>query len=158
MTEANSCVGIVKSQNERTAGGWREPFDIGRYGSNCAYRAAVHELGLVANVRLENYAFNTFVDADGASLEGARGPFTLRLDSVPPSDFFWSVTVYVAATQEVHANPAGRHLVSSNTPGLLIAKNSSVTVTLSTDAHGANGIPALRGRFHLALRAQGPRR
>lgn len=158
LADANRFVVRIKSQNGRIVGGWREPFDIGRFGYNYAYRAAVNELGLGANVRLENYAFTTFVDADGAPLEGARGPYVLRFASVPPSDFFWSVTVYDAATQELYANPAGKYLVNSNTPGLVIAKDGSVTMTLSRDARGPNAIPVPEGRFYLALRAQGPRR
>jgi hypothetical protein len=158
MAEANRFAGTVKSQNGRMTDGWREPFDIGRYGYNYAYRAAVHELGLGANVRLENYAFTTFVDSDGAPLQGDQGPYMLRLDSVPPSDFFWSITVYDSVTQELHANPSGKYLVSSNTPGLVIAKDGSVTISFSSDARGANAIPVPEGRFYLALRAQGPRR
>ena len=148
----------IKTQNGRQLGGWREPFDIGRYGYNYSYRAGVHSLGLGANLRLENFAFTAFVDAAGEPLDGAEHEYVLRFGSAPPSDFFWSVTVYDLATQELFANPAGKYLVSSNTEGLRVAEDGSITIAFARDAAGPNAIPVPAGPFYLALRAQGPRR
>lgn len=148
----------VKSQNGAFVNGWREPFDIGRFGYNYTYRAGVHSLGLGANVRLENFAFTTFADAQGNALDGSRGDYVLTLKSAPPSDFFWSVTVYDRTTQELHPNARDKYLVSSNTPGLQVADDGSITITFSQNADGPNAIPIPDGGFYLALRAQGPRR
>jgi hypothetical protein len=158
LARANALIAKVKSQNGRMDSGWREPFDIGRYGYNYLYRAGVHDLGLGANVRLENYAFTTFIDAEGAPLQGANGPYEIRLGSAPPSDFFWSITVYDAATQELFPNPSGKYLAGANTPGLVTAEDGSITITLTRNADSANDIPVPEGQFYLALRAQGPRR
>lgn len=155
---ANLFAETIKTQNGAMIGGWREPFDIGRYGYNYNYRAGVHSLGLGANVRLENYAYTTFIDADGSMLDGSEGSYSLRLDSVPPSEFFWSVTVYDRTTQELYPNTADKYLVSSNTRGLVVSEDGSVTITFSRDTSGPNAIPIPAGPFYLALRAQGPSR
>ncbi|MGB7372291.1 DUF1254 domain-containing protein [Erythrobacter sp.] len=158
IVKADRYAETIKFQNGTAVNSWREPLDIGRYGYNYSYRAGVHSLGLGANVRLENYAYTTFLDANGNPLDGSRGTYVLELDSAPPSDFFWSVTVYDQATQELFPNPAGKYLVSSNTQGLQVADDGSISITLATDASGPNAIPVPEGPFYLALRAQGPRR
>lgn len=146
------------SQNGTRIPGWREPSDTGRYGFNYNYRATVNTLGTGANVRLENFAFTTFEDAEGERLDGSRGAYTLRLASPPPADFFWSLTVYDARTLELVPNSAAKYLVGGNTRGLVIGRDGSVTITLSRKSGGANVLPIPDGPFYLVLRAQGPRR
>ncbi|MGE4431918.1 MAG: DUF1254 domain-containing protein [Sphingobium sp.] len=146
------------AQNGTQIEGWREPFDTGRYGFNYRYRATVNTLGTGANVRLENFAFTTFEDSDGAPLNGAEHAYILRLPSPPPADFFWSVTVYDAKTQELVPNAARKYLVSDNTKGLIMGQDGSVAIDLSRQAQGPNAIPLPDGPFYIVLRAQGPRR
>ncbi|WP_176168126.1 DUF1254 domain-containing protein [Novosphingobium mathurense] len=146
------------AQNGTPTNGWREPFDIGRYGFNYEYRATVNTLGTGANVRLENFAFTTFEDAQGEPLDGAKHDYVLRLKSAPPADFFWSITVYDGQTQELVPNAKSKYLVGGNTPDLITNKDGSVTLTFSMSAKGPNAVPVPHGLFYLALRAQGPRR
>ncbi|MFD2138669.1 DUF1254 domain-containing protein [Novosphingobium resinovorum] len=146
------------SQNGTRIDGWREPSDTGRYGFNYNYRASVNTLGTGANVRLENFAFTTFEDADGARLDGAQHDYVIRLTTPPPADFFWSLTVYDARTQELVPNQARKYLVGNNTKGLVIARDGSVTLNLARQASGPNAVALPDGPFYLVLRAQGPRR
>lgn len=158
FAKAEMVLSRTVSQNGRPiAGNWREPDDIGRYGFNYLYRANVNSLGTGANVRLENFAFTTFQDASGEMLDGSQHDYTMRMETAPPADFFWSVTVYDSATQELFPNERNKYLVSDNTEGLEIASDGSITIRFAKDASGSNGIPIPAGPFYLALRAQGPR-
>lgn len=158
LADAAMVIDRVKRQKSADAGGWRETFDPGRYGHNYLFRSGIHSLGTGANVRLENFSFTTFSDAEGQVLDGSRHEYVLRFESPPPSEFFWSVTVYDLRTQELVPNAQGKYLVGSNTEGLKIASDGSVTIRLSRRAEGPNAIPVPEGPFYLALRAQGPRR
>ncbi len=158
FADASLVVDRIKRQKNADAGGWRETFDPGRYGHDYLFRAGIHSLGTGANVRVENFTFTTFSDAEGEVLDGSKHDYVLRFDTPPPSDFFWSVTAYDLRTQELVPNAAGKHLVGANTEGLQIADDGSVTIRLSRDHGGPNALPVPDGPFYLALRAQGPRR
>ena len=158
FADARTVIANSLSQNGVRSNGWREPLDIGRYGFNYIYRASVNSLGTGANVRLENFAFTTFEDADDEALDGARHDYVLRMASPPPADFFWSVTVYDRKTQELFPNAGRKYLVSDNSEGLIRGEDGSITITFSRDAKGPNAVPVPDGGFYLALRAQGPRR
>jgi hypothetical protein len=158
FADARAVIAASVSQNGIKIPGWNEPTDVGRFGYNYIYRASSNTLGLGANVRVENFAFTTFEDAQGAPLDGSKHDYVLKLDAPPPSDFFWSVTVYDRRTQALVPNPRKKYLVSDNTPGLVIAPDGSVEITFSRDAKGPNAVPVPNGPFYLALRSQGPRR
>ena len=158
FADAKKVIMASMSQNGVKIDGWNEPVDVGRFGFSYLYRAGSNTLGTGANVGLENFPFVTFEDAQGQRLDGSRHDYVLRLDTPPPADFFWSVTVYDGKTQELYANPRDKYLVGDNTKGLVTARDGSVTITFARDAAGPNAIPIPDGPFYLALRAQGPRR
>lgn len=153
---------IAKSigRTGRPFGAWMQASDIGRYGFNYLMRATIATLGTGANVIDENFPFTTFRDADGETLDGSRGPYELVLAPPPPAKFFWSVTVYDAATRELFPNAANKYLVSDRTPGLVRGRDGSVTVRFESGTPPlrarANWIPVPKGPFYVALRAQGP--
>lgn len=158
--EAQTVIAASMGQNGRRIGAWSEPLDVGRYGFNYLYRSAVNTLGTGANVVDENHPFTTFLDADGERLDGSKSDYRLVLSPPPPARYFWSVTVYDAATRELHSNPSGRYLINDRTPGLRRSKDGSVTITFrSGPAEGrdaANALPVPSGPFYVAIRAQGP--
>lgn len=159
--DAQKLIASAIVQNGRRVGAWSEPLDVGRYGYNYLYRAALNTLGTGANVIEENYPFTTFESADGKRLSGLTGPYELRLSPPPPARFFWSVTVYDAATRELHPNPAGKYTVGDRTPGLRRGRDGSVTIRFSASARAgerpeANVLPVPAGPFYVAIRAQGP--
>jgi hypothetical protein len=158
FADATKVITAGVSQNGARIAGWNEPADVGKYGYNYVYRASTNTLGTGANVRAENYAFTTFEDRDGEPLDGSKHDYVLRLTTPPPSDFFWSVTVYDRGTQKLVPNPQKKYLVSDNTKGLVTAADGSVTIRFSRNASGPNAIPTPNGPFYLALRSQGPRR
>lgn len=147
-------------QNGRRVGTWSEPVDVGRYGQNYLYRAAVNTLGTGGNVIDENYPFTTFSDANGQKLLGSHGPYELHFPSPPPARFFWSVTVYDAATRTLFNHPARKYLVSDRTKGLVRRRDGSITICFENGNKisnpSPNSIPVPDGEFYVAIRAQGP--
>lgn len=158
--EARKLIEKSIGQIGRPAGAWMQPADIGRYGYNYLYRAAVNTLGTGSNVTDENWPFTTFRDAQGEALDGSRGDYELVLAPPPPARFFWSVTVYDAGTRELVVNAANKYLINDRTPGLVRGTNGAVTIRLQVRAPSgatrANWIPVPEGPFYVVIRAQGP--
>lgn len=160
FAEAQDVIKASMAQNGRRAGVWSEPVDIGRFGFNYLYRAAINTLGTGANVVDENHPFTSFIDADGERLDGSRSDYRMLLSPPPPARYFWSVTVYDAATRELHPNALGRYLINDRTPGLKRGKDGSVSIHFShAPAKGRwtpNQLPVPAGPFYVVIRAQGP--
>lgn len=141
------------------AGTWKTPADTGAYGYNYLYRSAINTLGTGANVVEENYPFNTFVDVDGAPLDGSTGAYSITFTDPPPARFFWSITLYDANSRELSPNPIGRYILNDRTPGLRRGKGGALTIAIQHTRprdKSANWLPAPQGRFYLVIRAQGP--
>lgn len=158
FAEAQAVIKASMAQNGQRVGTWSNPLDVGRYGFNYLYRSAVNTLGTGANVVDENHAFTTFLDAAGEPLDGSKAEYRLKLSPPPPARYFWSVTVYDAATRELHPNPLGRYLVSDRSPALHREADGAVIIRFGRNgsATDANFLPIPAGRFYLAIRAQGP--
>ena len=158
LADANTVIDSSITQTGVDHGGWRDVTDIGRFGYNYLYRALLNTLGTGGNVRLENYAFTAFSDEDGDIFDGSEHDYVLHLPSVPPSDFFWSVTVYDFHTRELVPNKEKKYVVGGGSPGLRINDDGSVTLMFSRQGRGPNVLPVPDGPFYLGLRAQGPTR
>ena len=65
-----------------------------------------------------------FSDANGDTLVGAEGPYTLTTEE-PPVDAFWSVTVYDTSTGRFFGNPDSRYHINNT----MSVKNDDGTVT-----------------------------
>nr|WP_314443477.1 DUF1254 domain-containing protein [uncultured Sphingomonas sp.] len=154
-------MGIVHASRSQlgiaTGTGWNR-IEKGRYGFNYLNRATINYVGLGANVSEENYSFNTFSDGSGAPLDASRASYTLTLAPPPPTNAFWSLTLYDAATSRLFPNELGRYLVNDRTPDLIRAKDGSVTIVIqrSRPKGRTNWLPAPAGPFYLALRAYLP--
>lgn len=160
FAEARSVIAGSIGQNGRHGGGWTAPVDLGRYGHNYLYRAAINTLGTGANVVEENHPFTSFHDDRGLVLDGRRGAFELRLAPPPPARFFWSVTVYDANTRALFANPWRKYVLGDRTAGVRRGRDGSVTIRFQTappgGRAGANWLPVPAGPFYVTIRAQGP--
>ena len=114
--------------------------------------------GLGANVREENASYTTFADGKGAALDGASSRYMLRLQTPPPVNSFWSVTLYDAKTFALHPNPLHRYLVSDRTKGLKVQKDGSIEIRIQRAASSdGNWLPAPAGPFFVVIRAYGPK-
>jgi len=124
-----------------------------------ATRAVVARGGLWGNHGYEaNYEI-VWIDADGHQLHGANG-YELRLETPPPVDAFWSLTMYDAEKFYLVANPLHCYSIGDRTPGLKISADGSVTLYMGKDSPGAdkesNWLPAPNAPFRPILRMYQP--
>ena len=125
-----------------------------------ATRSAAARAGLFGNHGYEaNYEL-VYVDADGEQLNGAHR-YELRLDTMPPVDAFWSLTMYNVPRFLLVANPIDRYSIGDRTPGLNIAADGSLTIYLQHDSPGAekesNWLPTPEGDFRPVMRMYQPK-
>ncbi|WP_457031214.1 DUF1254 domain-containing protein [Kitasatospora sp. P5_F3] len=123
-------------------------------------RAVAARTGLWGNHAYEAAYAMTFQDAEGRPLTGARS-YTLRFDSPPPVDAFWSLTMYDATDYYLVANPIDRYSIGDRTPGLVYAPDGSLTLVLQhrrpdDPAGAANWLPAPEGEFRPVIRLYQP--
>lgn len=156
--EALGMLTRAKSQlGEPTGTGWMK-VNKGVYGFNYVRRSVINIAGLGANVREENASYTTFVDGNGAALDGASSRYVLRLKTPPPVNSFWSVTLYDAKTFALYPNPLSRYLVSDRTKGLKVRKDGSIAIHIQHEPYpGGNWLPAPAGPFFVVIRAYGPK-
>jgi hypothetical protein len=137
---------------------WRSPYDAGRFGWNYLERTGMM-IATGANVPTENYAFVTYVDADGEPLDGSKFSYEL-LQAPPPARYYWSYTPYLRANRELIPNPAHKYVINDRTPGLKHHADGSFRVVLSAkrprNVSAANWLPVSAAPFVLAIRSQGP--
>ncbi|MFJ3693008.1 DUF1254 domain-containing protein [Streptomyces sp. NPDC090052] len=123
-------------------------------------RAVAARVGLWGNHGYEAVYAHTSEDADGHWLNGSR-KYTLRFDSPPPVQSFWSVTMYDSPDYYLVANPADRYSIGDRTPGLVYDDDGSLTLRIQKDrptdpAEAANWLPAPEGDFRPMLRLYTP--
>jgi hypothetical protein len=137
---------------------WRSPYDAGRMGWNYLERTGLM-IATGANVPTENYAFVTYVDADGDPLDGSK--YTYELVQIPPpAKYYWSYTPYLRENRELTPNAAAKYTVNDRTPALKREADGKLRVVLSAvrpkGTAAANWLPVSAAPFVLAIRSQGP--
>ena len=106
--------------------------------------------------------FHTFLDANGEALDGSLHSYVLTFakGQQPEAKRFWSLTAYTPEAIELIPNKADKYVVASYTPGLVTAKDGSLTILMSTtlpkDFPEANWLPVPSGPFNIMLRDYGP--
>lgn len=124
-----------------------------------ATRAVAARAGLWGNHGYEAAYFLTYIDADGAELTGEH-TYELHLPSVPPVGAFWSLTMYDTPDYYLVDNEIDRYSIGNTTPGLLVADDGSITITMSRHRpdgeRAANWLPAPAGAFRPILRMYMP--
>jgi len=124
-----------------------------------ATRAVAARAGLWGNHGYEADYLITFVDADGAQLNGAH-TYELRLETPPPVDAFWSLTMYDTPDFFLVENPIDRYSIGDRTPGLVTAEDGSITLLLQAGSPGAdlegNWLPTPAGDFRPIMRLYQP--
>ena len=125
-----------------------------------ATRAAAARAGLYGNHGYEaNYEI-VFVDGDGDQLTGAHR-YELRLETTPPVDAFWSLTMYSVPKFLLVANAIDRYSIGDRTPGLQLADDGSLTIYMQRESPGPdkepNWLPTPDGDFRPVMRMYQPR-
>lgn len=149
----------------RTVEGWNYPApQLGNFGDDYLYRAAVALAGLGALEPAEAVYLSCSTDRDGRPLSGSeRYRLTFPPDGLPPARAFWSLSMY-QATAEGRAffveNPIGRYAIGDRTEGLRRAADGSLSLVLQhhrpPEDEVANWLPAPAGAMRLVLRAYEP--
>lgn len=148
--------------------GWMSMAAFGNraaYGGDYLRRGAESMVGWGGNDQIEAYYPMARLDADGEPLDGGSA-YELRLETLPPVNAFWSVTMYDTSYDGTAGylieNPIGRYLINSTSEGLEFGDDGSLTITIqravpTNPAARANWLPSPGGRFYLALRMYWPK-
>lgn len=122
-------------------------------------RAAGTQVGIGANSREEALYPIYEKDAQGGTLDGSKGKYTLRFKGgdFPPVNAFWSLTMYDLPGQLLVSNPIDRYLVNAPMlPDLKKDADGGVTIYIQNENPGkekeANWLPAPKGPFMMAMR------
>ena len=141
--------------------GWQVTYDLGRYGTKYAYRAAWTFMAIGGNPVEDALYPLAREDGDGQRLTGANN-YTLHFSSeqIPPVDAFWSLTVYDDESFLV-ANPIDRYSLGSRDE-MHYGEDGSLTIYIQQESPGkdkeANWLPAPEGEIgFLALRLYVPK-
>ncbi|MBV5294842.1 MAG: DUF1254 domain-containing protein [Curvibacter lanceolatus] len=150
----------------RTVNGWRYgQANLGQFGTDYRYRASTALSGLLALEPVESVYPSTGVDAQGLALSGAHR-YRLRLPAGGlPVNAFWSLSMYEVEPDGrlfFSANALRRYAIGDRTPGLQVAADGAVDLTIQHEApatpeQARNWLPAPQGAFRLVLRAYEPR-
>jgi hypothetical protein len=145
----------------RVVNGWSMNTDtMGVYGNYYVKRAIVSEMGLGANLPEDAIYPINLADDSGKPLDGAN-KYALHFDkgATPPSDAFWSITLYDADGYQV-ANSLNRFAVSSWMPFKYNA-DGSLDLYFQNESPGAgkeaNWLPAPKASFNLTMRVYAPK-
>ena len=161
MTEKMNSIGVVIN-------GWlsASPFgNRGFYDGDYLLRAVGAMVGWGGNDQIEAHYPMAKEDANGDALNG-RARYQLRLETTPPVNAFWSVTMYDTSYDGVAGylveNPINRYLINSTTEGLIRDDDGALTITMQRDepddpTERANWLPTPDGKFYLILRMYWPK-
>jgi hypothetical protein len=145
----------------RVENGWSMNTDtVGVYGNYYLKRAIIAHLGLGANVPEDAIYPINLTDKTGNALDGSNR-YTLHFDKtdLPPTNAFWSVTLYDPEGFQV-ANPLNRFAVSSWMPFKYNA-DGSLDLYFQNASPGAdkeaNWLPAPKSGFNLTMRIYAPK-
>jgi hypothetical protein len=140
--------------------GWVVDRALGRWGNDYGRRAVAAMNGLGANAPEDAIFMAARFDAGGHRFDGAKR-YVLHFDkdAMPPTDAFWSLSVYDDNRHFV-ANALNRYNIGSM-DGLKVNPDGSLDILIQNADPGkdkeANWLPAPKGPFNLILRVYWPR-
>jgi hypothetical protein len=159
--DARKLMGWKLKSLARVVNGWSMNTDtMGVYGNYYLKRAIVAELGLGANLPEDAIYPANLADDTGKPLDGANA-YTLHFErgAAPPTNAFWSITLYDAQGYQV-ANALNRFALSSWMP-FKYDPDGSLDLYVQSESPGAdrqaNWLPAPKGPFNLTMRIYAPR-
>ena len=135
------------------------PMQLGRYGTNYAFRALVALIGFGANLPEDAIYPMARVDGDGKPLNGAqRYVLHFAKGQTPPVKAFWSFTMY-NSKQAFVPNPIERYAIGDRDK-LKFNPDGSLDLYIQNQSPGkdreSNWLPAPQDDFNLALRMYWP--
>lgn len=129
---------------------WRTNLDAGSAANDAYSRLQIAITSILALNRTETIYFEANADAEGQ-------PFTAACDYTltgpAPDARWWSVTAYGADDMLIHS--AGERY-SASAASVESAADGTISIALTPDGSGANGIATGNDRFVLLLRLYNP--
>ncbi len=126
-------------------------------------RAAAAMLALYGNDREENSGFSRTLDPNGQPLDASRKKYsvTFNKDQLPPTNAFWSLTMYSFPEIQLVENNINRYSIGDRSQDLKYNQDGSLTIYLQYESpepkQRSNWLPAPDGPFTLALRIYLPK-
>lgn len=140
------------------------PGSLEGYNGDWMLRSIAAKMGIYGNTTEEaTYPFTKTL-ANGESLDGSKGRYTLTFgpNQLPPVNAFWSVTMYHGGNQLLVQNPIDRYLINSPMlSGMRRNPDGGVTIHIQKDDPGEalrpNWLPAPDGPIYLVMRLYWPK-
>jgi hypothetical protein len=134
---------------------------MGTYGSDFLQRAAVWRGGALAQLPQEAFYPSVLEDSDGQPLDGSKGRYNVHFPAgqLPPTRFFWSISMYDLKDFNLVENPIKRYSIGDRTAGLQYGKDGSLTLYVQKDSprkdKESNWLPAPDRPFCMTMRLYG---
>jgi len=148
--------------------GWRIGAAFGDrafYKGNWTLRAAAAMAGIYGNDAVEALYPMLATDSDGNKPDCSKSRYSLTFPAgqLPPTNAFWSVTMYDGKTQLLIENPIDRYLINSPMlPDLKKNDDGSLTIYVQKDSPGkdkeSNWLPAADGPVYVVMRLYWPKK
>ncbi len=140
--------------------GWRIDRALGRWGTEYGRRAVAAWNGIGQNAPEDAIFMSTYLDGSGKRLDGANR-YLLHFDAgaLPPTDGFWSLSLY-DGQQKFVPNAKSRFNLGS-TDRLKTNADGSLDIVIAADPPAGdlegNWLPAPKAPFNLILRVYWPK-
>ncbi|KAJ2994683.1 hypothetical protein HDV02_001379 [Globomyces sp. JEL0801] len=124
-------------------------------------KAVVAFMGTVANRIEEVIYFRRSFDSTNTMLDGSKYSYTVRFETQPPVNGYWSLTAYNHTTKLIQENPYKIYSVGSHKGTLMYDVNGGVQLYLSVNSPSDpkmlnNWFPIPNGEFDLMIRTYWP--
>lgn len=156
ITEGQKTIDARVANLGTVVNGWLSAPQLGVYGTDYLFRAAVTQFGLGGNIAQEAFYPSTFTDSQGKPLSG-NSSYLIHFEprQTPPVDGFWSITMYNEKSLFVD-NPINRYSIGKYTEGLKNNTDGSLDIYIQNANPGAdkesNWLPSPEGSFNMILR------
>jgi len=134
------------------------------YKGDWTLRAAAAQAGIYGNDQIEALYPLLVTDSDGDKPDCKKNKYTLTFakGQLPPTNAFWSVTMYDGKTQLLIENPINRYLINSPMlPDLKKNDDGSLTLYIQKESPGkdkeSNWLPAPDGPIYVVMRLYWPK-
>jgi hypothetical protein len=136
--------------------GWLVAPQLGVFGTDYLFRAAVAQWGLGGNLAQEAYYPGGFTDSQGNPLNG-NSSYLIHFEpgQTPPVNAFWSITMLNDKGLFVD-NPINRYSIGKYTDGLKNNTDGSLDIFIQNKNPGpdkeSNWLPSAEGAFSMTFR------
>ena len=166
--EAGLSAGLAKIRARadkigRTVNGWDlAPTGVPYFGHDYMLRAAYAMKAIYVNSPEEAYYPLANMDVNGDPLDGSKHRYAIRFQKgqLPPSRYFWSLTMYRKSDGLMVENPIKRYSIGDRTTGLKLGNDGSLILYFQYDSPGVdkenNWLPAPNEPFYVVMRIYGP--